>query len=96
VIRPRNSTSRRRSCLAADPAAAGVTGITRSIDNLTPGIALGTCHVNLAVGAISVTMSPDQAGARGGRLDTKAGERGELFGVPVIIAVASGILCTSR
>jgi hypothetical protein len=36
----------------------------------------------------------------GGRLGTKADERGELFGAPIIIAVgiavASGILCTSR
>jgi putative Mn2+ efflux pump MntP len=61
---------------------------------------LGTYHVNIAVaaitlGAVSVTLS--LIGLElGDRLDTKTGERGELLGglvlIAVGIAVASGIL----
>jgi manganese efflux pump family protein len=76
-----------------------VTGIALSIDNLAVGFALGAYHVNLAaaviIGAVSVTMS--LAGLElGDRLGTKVGERGELIGGLVLIAVglavASGIL----
>jgi putative Mn2+ efflux pump MntP len=76
-----------------------VTGIALSIDNLAVGFALGAYHVNLAaaaviIGAVSVTLS--LAGLElGDRLGTKVGERGELIGGLVLIAVgiasASGI-----
>jgi putative Mn2+ efflux pump MntP len=77
-----------------------VTGIALSIDNLAVGFALGAYHVNLAVaaiiiGAVSVTLS--LAGLElGDRLGTKVGERGELIGglvlIAVGIAIAGGIL----
>ena len=77
-----------------------VTAIALSIDNLAVGFALGTYHVNLAVaaiiiGAVSVTLS--LAGLElGDRLGTKVGERGELIGglvlIAVGIAIAGGIL----
>ena len=77
-----------------------VTGIALSIDNLVIGFALGAYPVNLAaaaviIGAVSVTLS--LAGLElGHRLGTKVGERGELLGglvlIAVGIAIASGIL----
>jgi putative Mn2+ efflux pump MntP len=77
-----------------------VTGIALSIDNLAVGFALGTYHVNLAaaaaiIGAVSVILT--LAGLElGDRLGTKTGERGELIGglvlIAVGIAIASGIL----
>jgi manganese efflux pump family protein len=77
-----------------------VTGIALSIDNLAVGFALGTFHVNLAVaaitiGVVSVTLSLIGLDL-GDRLGTRTGERGELLGGLVLIAVgiamASGIL----
>ncbi|MBV9205719.1 MAG: manganese efflux pump [Actinobacteria bacterium] len=77
-----------------------VTGIALSIDNLVIGFALGAYHVNLAaaaviIGTVSITLS--LAGLElGDRLGTKVGERGELIGglvlIAVGIAIASGIL----
>jgi putative Mn2+ efflux pump MntP len=77
-----------------------VTGIALSIDNLAVGFALGAYHVNLAVaaviiGVVSVTLS--LVGLElGNRLGTKTGERGELIGglvlIAVGIAIASGVL----
>jgi len=77
-----------------------VTGIALSIDNLAVGFALGAYHVNVAaaavvIGAVSVILS--LAGLElGDRLGTKTGERGELIGglvlIAVGIAIASGIL----
>jgi putative Mn2+ efflux pump MntP len=77
-----------------------VTGAALSIDNLAVGFALGTFHVSLPVaaviiGGVSITMS--LAGLElGSRLGAKAGERGELLGglvlIAVGIAIASGIL----
>jgi manganese efflux pump family protein len=77
-----------------------VTGAALSIDNLAVGFALGTFHVGVAVaaviiGAVSITMS--LAGLElGNRLGARTGERGELLGGLVLIAVgtaiASGIL----
>jgi len=89
----------------AAPAAPGtgrllVTGAALSIDNLAVGFALGTFHVSLAVaaiviGAISVSMS--LIGLElGNRIGTRTGDRGELLGGLVLIAVgivvASGII----
>jgi manganese efflux pump family protein len=77
-----------------------VTGAALSIDNLAVGFALGAYHVSLTVaaviiGAVSVTLS--LAGLElGERLGTKVGERGELIGglvlIAVGIAIASGVL----
>ena len=77
-----------------------VTGIALSIDNLAVGFALGAYHVNLVlaaviIGVVSVTLS--LAGLElGDRLGTKIGERGELIGglvlIAVGIAIASGVL----
>jgi manganese efflux pump family protein len=77
-----------------------ITGAALSIDNLAVGFALGAYHVNVAVaaiiiGAVSVTLS--LAGLElGDRLGTRLGERGELLGglvlIAVGIAIASGIL----
>ena len=77
-----------------------VTGLALSIDNLAIGFALGTYHVDIVVaaiiiGAVSVTMS--LIGLElGGRLGAKTGERGELLGGLVLIAVgvalATGIM----
>jgi manganese efflux pump family protein len=77
-----------------------VTGAALSIDNLAVGFALGTFHVSLAlavivIGAVSVSMS--LIGLElGSRIGTRTGERGELLGglvlIAVGVAVASGIL----
>ena len=77
-----------------------VSGIALSIDNLAVGFALGAYHVNLAaaavlIGVVSVTLS--LVGLElGNRLGNKTGERGELIGGLVLIAVgmaiASGVL----
>ena len=77
-----------------------VTGIALSIDNLAVGFALGTYHVSLPVaaitiGAVSVTLS--LIGLElGDRLGTRTGERGELLGglvlIAVGVAVAGGVL----
>lgn len=77
-----------------------VTGAALSTDNLAVGFALGTFHVSLAaaavvIGAASITMS--LAGLElGSRLGARTGERGELPGglvlIAVGIAIASGIL----
>jgi putative Mn2+ efflux pump MntP len=77
-----------------------VTGIALSIDNLAIGFALGAYHINLAaaaviIGAVGVALS--LAGLElGDRAGTKAGDRGELIGGVVLIAVgialASGVL----
>ena len=77
-----------------------ITGIALSIDNLVVGFALGAYHVNLAVaaitiGVVSVTLSLIGLDL-GDRLGTKTGERGELLGglvlIAVGVAVAGGIL----
>jgi putative Mn2+ efflux pump MntP len=77
-----------------------ITGAALGIDNLAVGFALGTFHVSLAVaaviiGAVSVTLS--LIGLElGNRIGAKTGERSELLGGLVLIAVgiagATGIL----
>jgi manganese efflux pump family protein len=72
-----------------------VTGFALSIDNLAIGFALGAYHVNLAaaaviIGVVSVTLS--LAGLElGDRLGTKTGDRGELLGGLVLIAVGIAV-----
>jgi manganese efflux pump family protein len=75
-----------------------LTGIALSIDNLAVGFALGTYHVNLAVaalviGAVSVALS--LIGLElGARIGTRTGQRGELLGGLILIAV--GIAVATR
>jgi len=77
-----------------------ITGAALSIDNLAVGFALGTFHVNLAIAAViigAVSVSLSLIGLElGNRIGTKTGERGELLGglvlIAVGIAVATGIL----
>jgi len=75
-----------------------VTGIALSIDNLAVGFALGTYHVDLAVaalviGAVSVALS--LIGLElGARIGTRTGQRGELLGGLILIAV--GIAVAAR
>ena len=77
-----------------------VTGLALSLDNLAVGFALGTFHVSfliaaVLIGAVSVAMS--LLGLElGGRLSSKAGDRGELVGGLVLVgvgaAIAAGVL----
>ncbi len=77
-----------------------LTGIALSVDNLAVGFALGTFHVSLLVaviviGAVSVTLS--LIGLElGQRLGARTGDRGEILGglvlIAVGIAVAAGVL----
>ncbi len=77
-----------------------VSGLAMSIDNLVVGFALGAYHVGivvaaLVIGFVSVAMA--LAGLElGARLGTAFGERGELAGAIVLIAVgivmAAGVL----
>jgi manganese efflux pump family protein len=71
------------------------TGLALSIDNLVVGFALGTYHVSLAVAAaliaaVSVTLS--LVGLElGGRLGEHLGQRTELLGGAILIAVGGAI-----
>ena len=77
-----------------------VTGLALSIDNLAVGFALGTYHLGIAVaaiviGVVSVAMS--LLGLEvGSRIGGRIGERGELIGGVVLIAVgialAAGVI----
>jgi manganese efflux pump family protein len=77
-----------------------ITGAVLSIDNLAVGFALATFHVSLAVAAViigAVSISMSLIGLElGSRLGAKTGERGELLGglvlIAVGIAIGSGIL----
>lgn len=86
---PREATRR------SSPAGTGrllVSGLAMSIDNLVVGFALGAYHVSvvvaaLVIGTVSVAMA--LAGLElGARLGAAFGERGELAGAIVLIAVA--------
>lgn len=72
-----------------------VSALALSIDNLAVGFALGTYHVGLAlaaavIGGVSVVMS--LAGLElGARIGTVAGQRGELAGGLVLIAVGAAV-----
>jgi len=77
-----------------------VSGLAMSIDNLVVGLALGAYHVSivvaaLVIGIVSVAMA--LAGLElGARIGAALGERGELAGAAVLIAVgvvmAAGLL----
>jgi manganese efflux pump family protein len=70
-------------------------GLALSIDNFAVGLALGTYHVPFAVaaaviGAVSITLS--LAGLElGARIGNKAGQRGEVLGGAILIAVGAAI-----
>ena len=77
-----------------------VTGVALSVDNLAVGFALGTFHVSLPVaviviGAVSVRLSLIGLELRQ-RLGARTGDRGEVLGglvlIAVGIAVAAGVL----
>jgi len=75
-----------------------ITGLALSIDNLAVGFALGTYHLSVAlavivIGVTSVGMS--LLGLElGGRIGQRAGDRGEIVGGVVLIAV--GIALVTR
>ena len=72
-----------------------VTGLALSIDNLAVGFALGAYRVGLAlaaivIGAVSVALS--LAGLElGDRIGARIGQRGELLGGIVLIAVGAAV-----
>lgn len=72
-----------------------VTGLAVSVDNLAIGFALGTYHVSVVlaaviIGAVSVALS--LVGLElGGRVGAKTGDRGELFGGVILVAVGAAI-----
>ena len=72
-----------------------VTGLALSVDNLAVGFALGAYHVGVLlaaviIGAVSVTLS--LIGLElGNRLGARTGERSELIGGLVLIAVGAAI-----
>ena len=76
-----------------------VTGLALSIDNLAVGFALGTYHVSVAVAAIvigAVSVGLSLLGLElGGRIGTRAGDRGEVIsGIMLIgvgVAIAAGV-----
>ena len=100
AARPGSSISQRLELTSYALGGCWSPGGALSIDNLAVGFALGTFHINLAaaavvIGAVSVTMS--LIGLElGSRIGAKTGERGELLGglvlIAVGIAIASGIL----
>jgi manganese efflux pump family protein len=72
-----------------------LTGLAISVDNLAVGFALGAFHVNLAVAAViigSVSVALSLIGLElGAQIGAKAGQRGELLGGLVLIAVGAAI-----
>ena len=71
------------------------TGLALSIDNLAVGFALGTYHVSLALAAITIgvaSVALSLIGLElGAQIGAKAGQRGELLGGLVLIAVGAAI-----
>ena len=72
-----------------------VTALALSIDNLAVGFALGAYHVSfplaaVIIGAVSIALS--LAGLElGGRLGARTGQRGEILGSLILIAVGAAI-----
>jgi putative Mn2+ efflux pump MntP len=70
-----------------------VTGLAISIDNLAVGFALGAFHVSLTVAAITigaVSTGLSLIGLElGARIGARAGQRGEILGAVVLIAVGA-------
>ena len=72
-----------------------ITGLAISVDNLAVGFALGAFHVSVAVaaaviGGISIALSLTGL-ELGTQIGARAGQRGELLGGLVLIAVGAAI-----
>ena len=72
-----------------------ITGLAISVDNLAVGFALGAFHVNLAVAAITIggiSVALSLIGLElGAQIGARTGQRGELLGGLVLIAVGAAI-----
>jgi manganese efflux pump family protein len=72
-----------------------ITGLALSIDNLAVGFALGAFHVSLAVAAVTiggVSVALSLLGLElGTQIGARAGQRGELLGGLVLMAVGTAI-----
>lgn len=72
-----------------------ITGLAISVDNLAVGFALGAFHVSLAVAAVTIggiSVALSLIGLElGAQIGTRAGQRGELLGGLVLIAVGAAI-----
>ena len=72
-----------------------LTGLAISIDNLAVGFALGAFHVSLAVAALTIggiSLALSLIGLElGAQIGARAGQRGELLGGVVLIAVGAAI-----
>jgi manganese efflux pump family protein len=70
-------------------------GLALSVDNLAVGFALGAFHVNLAVAAIiigGVSVALSLIGLElGAQIGVRVGQRGEILGGLVLIAVGAAI-----
>jgi manganese efflux pump family protein len=72
-----------------------ITGLAISVDNLAVGFALGAFHVNLVVAAITIggiSIAMSLVGLElGAQVGARAGQRGELLGGLILIAVGGAI-----
>jgi putative Mn2+ efflux pump MntP len=72
-----------------------ITGLAISVDNLAVGFALGAFHVSLAVAAVTIggiSVALSLIGLElGAQIGTRAGQRGELLGGLVLIAVGGAV-----
>jgi manganese efflux pump family protein len=72
-----------------------ITGLAISVDNLAVGFALGAFHVNLAVAAVTIggiSVALSLIGLElGAQIGVRTGQRGELLGGLVLIAVGVAI-----
>ena len=72
-----------------------ITGLAISVDNLAVGFALGAFHVSLAVAAVTIggiSVALSLIGLElGAQIGTRAGQRGELLGGLVLIAVGAAV-----
>jgi putative Mn2+ efflux pump MntP len=72
-----------------------ITGLAISVDNLAVGFALSAFHVNLAVAAVTIggiSVALSLIGLESGaQIGTRSGQRGELLGGLVLIAVGAAI-----
>jgi putative Mn2+ efflux pump MntP len=72
-----------------------ITGLAISVDNLAAGFALGAFHVSLAVAAVTIggiSVALSLTGLElGAQIGARAGQRGELLGGLVLIAVGAAL-----
>jgi manganese efflux pump family protein len=88
----------RPAALAPDGPRTGrlvITGLAISVDNLAVGFALGAFHVSVAVAAVTIggiSVALSLVGLElGMQIGARAGQRGELLGGLVLIAVGAAI-----